>query len=300
MQLVAWGEASQVLWCPHRDTSVPAGDVNVRILNAGGGEVLSGVTATVGTLSTTISSAATAGARTITVADETGARVGDPVVITDAQGRSEVHTIDGATTNTISIRDRLSRDYAIGATVISAAVYYTLDASSTSTYPADAYYQALFENSNWTAERAILFRVVDFAHDESPIRYEDLRRWIPHASALRDSYDDADLDEARDTAWEILRTRIEASRRDPEVWRGEERIRSVGGLLAAGLFALSHGHDTMGERLIGVDPPGDGGLFAAHWENTIRTLGWFDTAQDRGVDRGEVDTLSTYRVRRGL
>ena len=225
--------------------------------------------------------------------------IGDPIVVADAAGRSEVHTVEGLSGTTIYMRDRLSRAYAITtSTVKSALIYYTLDASDATVWPADVGHQAIFDCTTWSAPRIVLFRVVD-APVANPIEFDDVRAWLPHASQIADSHDQAGALDARNMAWEIIRTRLEALGRDPEVWRGERAVRSVGGLLSAALLCLGHGQAELARALAG-DPIGDGGLFASHWGNTAQSLGWFDEDQDRAVDRGEEQQIGTSLLRRGL
>lgn len=298
-QVVTYDRASQRIVCPHRDAAVPSGDVTISIVDSAGTTKLASTAASKGALSTTLGAAATAGARSLTVAAVAGASVGDPIVIADTHGRSEVATIEGLSGTTIYLRDRLTRAYAITSTTVkSALVYYTLDASDATTWPADVGHQAIFDCSSWSAPRIVLFRVVD-APSANPIEFDDVRRWMPHASLVADSYDQAGAADARDMAWEILRTRIEAMGRDPDVWRGERAVRSAGGLLAAALLALAHGQGELARQL-GGDPVGEGGLFAAHWGAASEALGWFDENQDRAVDRGEERTIGSSFLRRGL
>lgn len=301
MLALAYGRSSQRITCPHENAAVPSGDVNITILDDAGSEVLASTAASKGTLSTTLAAAASAGDRTITTADASGAADGEPLVIEDVEGRSELAIIDGAetTTDTIALRDRLSRAYAITtSTVKSAHIYYDLDASNTDDWPVDVYYQALFSCSTWASIRPVVFRIVD-VQTLSPIGFEDVRRWLPHVSTFRDGYDAPSLDEARSSAWSVLRAKLRAAHRDPDVWRDAPDVASVGGLLAAALLLLSHNKPEQAHELAG-EPIGTGGLFAAYWADFVAAPGWFDTDQDRVRDAQESIPVADTYVRRGL
>lgn len=297
--VVSYGYTGQRVTCPHRDEAAPAGAVTVDVLDSDGEALITDGAATKGALSTTLAAAASAGARSITVASSTGVSVGDPIVIADSKGRSEVHTVEGVTTGVIALKDRLARAYAITTTTVkSGLIYYSLNASDTDVYTVGTHFQAVFECSTWTAPRAVIFRVADLA-TANPITFDDVKRWLPHASVMRDSYDSAGLDEARDMAWQIISTRIEAAGRDPLKWRDSDRVKALGGLLAAGLFCVSHGQLEMAMQLVG-DPPGAGGIYAGLWSDTARLLLWFDEDNDRSIDRGEIKSFAPIRLRRGL
>ncbi len=298
---LAYGRSSQRIPCPHLGESVPSGAVSITILDDAGTEILASTTATKGALSSTLASTAASGARIITVADAAGASVGDTIVIADATGRSEVCTIEGVetTTDTIRLRDRLSRAYAVTtSTVKSAMVYYDLNASSTSTWPIDIYYQALFTCSSWSSVRPVVFRLVDL-QTLSPVTYEDVRRWLPHASDLRDSFDAPGLDEARQNAWSMIQTRLRAAGRDPAVLRDAADVSPAGGLLAAALFVLAHDRADLAHELAG-DPVGSGGVFAGYWAELSKVLAWYDEDQDRARDDSETRSLRGRLVGRGL
>lgn len=299
-QIVTYDRAAQRIVCPHRDTAVPSGGVTITILDSAGAEKVASTAASKGALSTTLgAAAAAAGARSITVGSISGAAAGDPIVISDAAGRSEVAIIEGLSGTTIQLRDRLSRSYAITtSTVKSALIYYDLDASDATAWPPDVGFQAIFDCTTWSAPRIVLFRVVD-APPACPIEFDDVRGWCPDASQIVDSNDQSNAADYRAAAWEIIRTRVESMGQDPEVWRGERAVRSVGGLLAAGLLLLAHGRVERSRALVG-DTPGDGGLFASHWSATAASLGWFDEDQDRAVDRGEQRPIGSGLLRRSL
>lgn len=297
---VAFGQASQRVVCPHRDASVPATDVTVEVLDEAGGTIIeAGTAATKGTFSTALSADAAIGDRSITVASTAGLALDEPIVLADAAGRTEVHEVEGFAGTTVHLKDRIGRAYpATTTTVKSALVYYTLDASDTAKWPVDVYYQAIFSCSSWGGPRGVLFRVVDL-EETNPISLRDMKGWVAHLDILRDGSDSVGLNEARDAAWELIRSRLEALERDPAVWRGARQARSVGGMLAAALFLWTHGHREDAKDLAG-DPLGSGGIFAMHWQDTLKAIGWFDENQDRVVDRGERVTVGSTRVGRGL
>lgn len=298
MLTLDYGSDSQRITCPHRDGVVPSQAINVVILDAGGSELLSSTAATKGTLDTTLSSAASAGSKSIAVADATGAVIGAPIILTDAAGRTETAEIEGVDGTTIYLVSRLSRDYASSDDVDTAHIYYDADISDTDDFGKDVYYQAIFSSTGWEESRGVLFRVVDLV-PSNPIRFEDVRRWVQNLDEIRDSHDKPLVDDARDNAWELIKTKLTAMGRDPEVWRSVDEVRLTGGLLAGGLFLLAHGNYEQARHLIG-DPPGMGGLFSWHWQDFGATPQWYDENQDRSLDSGEKRRPVSNRLRRGL
>lgn len=298
---LAYGRSSQRIWCPHQGAAVPAGDVTITILNDQASELLAATTATKGSLSSSLASAASAGAKNITVSDASGVSVGHPIVLTDAQGKTEIATVEGVetTTDTLTLRDRLSRAYAATSTTVkSAAVYYDLDASDTDDWPIDIYYQALFSAATWASVRPVVFRLVDL-QTLCPIAYADVRKWIPYASDLRDGFDASDLDEARDNAWSFITSRLRASGRDPAVLRDADTLSPAGGALAAAFFLFAHDRTDLAHELAG-SPIGTGGIWSVMWEDASKGLVWYDEDQDRARDGAETRPLRGRLVGRGL
>jgi hypothetical protein len=298
---LAYGRSSQRIWCPHQGTAVPSGAVSITILDDDGNEVLASTSATKGSLSTSLASAAAAGAKSITTSNAAGCSPGDPIVLTDAQGRVELAIVEGAetTTDTIALRDRLSRAYAATSTTVeSAAIYYDLNASDTDTWPVGLYYQALFSASSWASVRPVVFRLVDL-QTLSPIAYEDVRKWIPYASDLRDAFDAPGLDEARANAWSFITAKLRASGRDPAVLRDADTLSASGGVLAAAFFLFAHDRADLAHELAG-DPIGSGGMWALMWQDASKCLVWYDEDQDRTRSRSETRPLRGGLVGRGL
>lgn len=293
-----YGGASERITCPHRDADVPSADVNITILDASGTELLASTAATKGSVSTTLSAAASAGAKNITVAANTGMVVGNPIVLTDASGRSEPCEIEGINSTAIALKSRLSRAYASSDAVTDAHIYYDADISDTDDFSKTIYYQALFSSTDWDETRGIIFRVVDIK-STNPITFDDVKAWASHVDIIRDSKDESMLDKPRDNAWNLIKAKLRASGRDPDVWRDSAECANIGGLLACGLFLAEHGHYDLSERYVG-NPPGMGGLFVSYWADFAKAPTWFDTDQDRNVDIDERQTPRTARLGRGL
>ena len=300
MLVLSYEETSQRITCPHRDVAVPAGDVTITITDDAGSSLLSSTAATKGSLSSTIATAVSAGARQITVADASGVSAGDPIVLTDDYGRTETAIADGAetTTDVIQIRAPLERSYAVGDAVASALIYYDADISDTDDFSKGSYYQAIFDCSTWGGARAVLFRVLDL-QSYNPIDLRHITRWAPQVMQLRDADDGEGFANERDASWDIICTRMRSVGRDPDVWRDADDAASVAGLLAAGLVLLNHGMLDQSELLIG-NPPGEGGTFAQLWRDFASSVGWFDEDQDRKVDGFERRKPMPSYLGRGL
>jgi hypothetical protein len=301
MLVLAYGETGQRITCPHRDAAVPSGSVTITILDESGTELLASTAATKGTFSSTLSTAASAGARSIVAAGVTGLTVGEAIVLTDTGGQTEVAQVEAVNSSTkvITLGDRLARAYASSDAIKSALIYYDADLSTVATWVKGIYYQAIFDCSTWTAgPRSVLFRISDLA-STCPITYEHVKRWVPHASVLRDSYDPDGLDDARENAWSIMTALLRGSSRDPDVWRDAADVGLCGGLLAAALFLQAHGKDGFAENLAGK-PVGTGGLWRVYWDELGKAPAWFDDDQDRARETGETTPRKNTRVGRGL
>jgi hypothetical protein len=301
MLAVAYGQSGQRLTCPHRDSAVPTEAVSITILDLTGAEVLAATAATKGTLSAKLDGTTLAGARELEVDNAAGCSPGDTIILTDSYGETEVHTVRGVNTTSdiIQLEDRLHHDHAKDDTAKSATIYYSLNASSTGTWLKGGPYQAIWTCPGWSSPRATLFNVVDLA-TTNPVTLEHVRRWVPNLSTLRDTYDDPDLQSYRDNAWEMIRARLAAAARNPDIWRDADEVAVAGGLLAAGLFLLDHGREDLSRRLIGDEPPGEGGIFARYWGDLEKTPAWFDEDGDRSLDTYERRQPVSTTVGRGL
>jgi len=299
MLAIEYNRAGQRIACPHYDAAVPT-SVAITILDDAGATKLTSTAATISTFTATLSGTASAGAMSIAVSGTTGLSVGDPLVLTDSHGRTELAIAKGvdSSANTVALKDRLARAYAVGDTVVGASVYYELDTTTTATWTKDCYYQALFSATAWDAIRPVMFRIVDMA-SQNPIRYEHVRRWVQNASVLRDGYDDAELADCRHNAWSIIKAILRANERDPAVWRDAPDVAEVGGCLAGAIFLMAHGHIDEAHELAG-DPIGSGGLFSWFWSEYKQSPAWFDEDQDRAIDRYEKRRVKSSRLGRGL
>ena len=300
MDALTYGSSSQRLTCPHRTEAVPSNAVNITLLDEHGTELLASTAATKGAFSTTLSVAASVGDRSVTLTAVTSLTEGEPIVIEDAEGRSELAEVEGIDTSgkVAHLRDPLSRDYAPGSTAVSAHIYYDADISVTTTFLKATHYQAIWECSDWAMPRATMFRIVDITTD-NPITFEDVRKWIPDVGSQRDDDDDPQLTDQRDAAWDLIRGKLKASQRDPDTLREAPELKVVGGLLAAAIFSFQHNRPEVAEQL-GGDPVGSGGLFLFYWGATGKVPLWFDYDQDRSRDLGETKKPRRTKIGRGL
>lgn len=300
MLTLAYGRTSQRITCPHRDEAVPTNAVNITIADSGGSELLASTPATKGSFTSTVAAAASAGARSITVADAAGLSVDEPIVLTDSRAKTELAVVEGfeVTTDTIHLRDPLVRPYAIGNAAKSALITYTANLSNTTTYPIGIYYVALFACADWTASRPVVFRIVQHPLEDLPIQYAHIRDVLSHVGVLRDSYDDPQLDEARRLAWAFIEAELLAHGRDPKTLRDPERIAQAGGYLAAALFCQGRGLYEQADRLAG-NPPGSGVTFRLFIDRVCDIPAWYDRDQDLIRDSGEMKR-GTRSLRRGL
>lgn len=307
MQTVQYDRTSQRLRCPLLSSAVPTAAVYIQILGADGDEVLASTAATKATLSTSLSAAAAAGARSITLSSVTGLAVGDHFLLTDTHGRTEVVLAQGvaSTAKTVALRDRLSRAYASSDTAKAVEVYYDLDTSTETTW-VKGVYSAIWTCSEWSRPKITPFRIVDLGAP-NPITFDHLRRWCSFVDTLRDGHDDASLSLERDSAWRMIKAKMRAAGRDPETLREAEdgsdstteSIADAGGLLAAAMFCSAHGHSEYARTLAG-DIPGEGGMFASYWQDITSSPAWFDEDQDRGIDSLEMREAVSTTMRRGL
>jgi hypothetical protein len=298
---LTYGSTSQRITCPHQGEAVPAGNVTITLLDSSGNELLAATNATKGSLSSTLASAAYAGQRQITLADAAGISAGQPLVITDAYGRTELVTADGGETATdvVVLRDQLVRDYAVGATVKSAWIYYDANVSSSTNFPIGLYYVALFQCSTWRAPRLVTFRVVKYPAGECPITFDHVRAALSSVGFLRDQYDEPDLLDSRLSAWRTIEAELLSGGRDPATLRDPERLAQAGGYLAAGLFLIDRGGDGLAEKLAG-DPLSTGGFFRVYLDRVMRIPHFFDSDQDLVRDSEENKLPRRTRVGRGL
>ena len=298
---LTYGSTSQRITCPHQGEAVPAGNVTITLLDSAGNELLAATNATKGSLSSTLASAAYVGQRQITLADATGVSAGQQLVITDAYGRTELVTADGGETVTdvVVLRDPITRDYAAGAAVKSALIYYDANVSSSTNFPIGLYYVALFQCSTWTAPRVVTFRVVRYPQPECPITFDHVRAALSSVGFLRDQYDQPDLEDVRLGAWRAIEAEMLVSGRDPATLRDPERLAQAGGYLAAGLFLIGRGGDGMAERLAG-DPVGSGGFYRHYIDRVLAIPHYFDSDQDLVRDDGETRAPRRTLARRGL
>ena len=298
MIVVQYGSASARLTCPHYDDAVPSSTVYVQILDGGGTQLLATTAATCGTLSTTLTAAALAGASSVTVATSSSASVGEPIVVAHADGRSEVHTVAGVSTSTIRLDYPLTRAYpSTTTTVKSAHIYYDADLSTTSTYVQDTYYQAEFFCSSWSKRRNVLFRVFD-GSSENPIRVTDLVEWFELIKVVADDYDGGDLERARDWAWKDLCARLRAEKHDPDALRDTEELRHLGGGIAVAHFCFGHNMPDRAELLWGKD--GQGNIIGRKWGELQRVLLWYDTDGDKARETYETQRTGGTPYSRGL
>jgi len=302
-QVLQYNHAGQVIVCPHRGEAVPSSIVNITIQNSGGTETLAQTPATKSSFSTTLSANAAKGAKNIAVTAVTGLSVGDPFVLADSHGRTELCVASGIDTSalTIALQSRLHRAYASGNAAEGALISYTLDTSAdTDTWAKRSDYSAVFECTDWTAVRAVVFRIVD-GSTSNPIEFEHVRRWVQNVDIVSDDHDDPELSDCRNNAWDLIRTIIDGSAdgADTDVWRDASKASVVGGLLAAAIFSLQHGHVDYAHELAG-DPLMSGGLYVTYWEAFRKHQAWYDRNQDRIVDTYEPRRVTSRRVRRGL
>lgn len=301
--ILTYGSTSQRITCPHLGQAVPTEAVNITIADEHGTTKLTSTPATKGTLSSTLAAAVTHGARQITLADAAGISVDQPLVITDAYGRTEVLMAEGGETagDVVILRDPITRDYAIGATVKSAWIYYDANISVTATWGLDLYYVAVFSSASalWTAPRVVTFRIVRYPALECPITYEHVRAALSAVGFLRDQYDPPDLDDVRLSAWRYIEAELYAGGRDPATLRDPERLAQAGGYLAAAMFLLARGALPLAAQLAG-DPIGSGGFYGTYIGRVMKVPAWLDRDQD--LTREEDDTTAPRRgyLRRGL
>jgi hypothetical protein len=299
--ILTYGGTSQRITCPHLGQAVPSGDVTITITDEHGTTKLSSTNATKGSLSSTLASAATHGSRRITLADAAGISAGQPLVITDAWGRTETLFAEGGETATdvVVLRDPITRDYAVGATVKSALIYYDANLSATATWGIDLYYAAVFACSSWSAPRVVTFRIVKYPGLECPITFEHVRAALSAVGFLRDQYDAPDLDDVRLSAWRFIEAELYAGGRDPATLRDPERLAQAGGFLAAALFLHGRGSRELAEHLAG-NPVGTGGFYGTYMGRVMKVPAWIDRDQDLVRDEG--DTMPPRRgyLRRGL
>jgi hypothetical protein len=299
--VLTYDRTDQRIECPHLGQAAPAAlvDVTVTIYDADGESVITD-DAEKGEADTTLTVAAARGARTITVDDASDVDQAQPLVITDAWGRTELVRAEGGevVTDTIALEDPIARDYAIGAAVKSAFIYYDADLSDEATWPIGLY-TAVFSCTSWSAPRAKVFRIVRTPALECPIAYENVRAALSSIGFLRDQYDPPDLDDVRLAAWQYLQADMLSSGRDPVTLREPERLAVAGGYLAAALFLVGRGNPDTVKTLAG-DPPGSGGFFRSFYDKAMAVPAWFDRDQDLARDHLEEQLPRRTSVRRGL
>lgn len=298
--ILTHGTASQRITCPPRGEAVPAGGVTITLSDQNGNELLAATPATKGSLSSTLAVAAAHGTRQLTLANAAGISADQPLALTDAYGRTEMVWAEGGETagDVVVLRDPLTRDYAVGATVKSAWIYYDADLSNTTTYPLGLYYVALFQSATWSAPRVVAFRVVGYPADSCPITYEHVRSALSAVGFLRDQYDPPNLDDVRAGAWAFITADQLAAGRDPATLRDPERLAQAGGYLAAGLFLLNRGGEGLSEQLAGK-PLGTGGFFKVFYDRVLAIPHWFDGDQNLTRDTGETRPRRGHTVSRG-
>lgn len=297
---LAYSRSAQRITCPHRDAVAPTGSITLTIMDDGGTALLSAAAST-GSCSTTIASAASAGARTVYVSSATSLSVGEDIGITTRAGIVEIHHVNGVVTSTgaVDLRDHVRNDLSTSDTVKSAHIYYDADLSDTTTWPVGLYYQARFACSSWDSTRSVVFRVVK-DETKNPITYDDVDRVLAHVSLLQDSYDESSLERPRTLAWDMISARLLASGKDPSVLKDTTRLARAGGMLAAALYLVTrHGGQDLAHELAG-SPVGSGGVYGQHLEAILQIPAWYDTEQDGDRERDDMMFGRRSLVRRGL
>jgi hypothetical protein len=298
MLTLAYDRDSQRITMPHRGLAVPSANVSVAIWDDGYNEKLTWAAASKGTFSTTLSTAATAGAISLSVNSLTGLTVDEPVILTEGS-RTEQVTATKFTGSTVTLKDPIAYDYTTACTAKSALVYYDADFTTETTWTKGNYYQAAFRSTAWTEVVALVFRIVDWQTVDVPITYEDVRQVLRHNSCLRDGSDSPNLDEPRELAWKMMQSRLLADGRDPDVFRDTEAIRVAGSFLASALFVMTKANGLELATMLAGDPVGSGGIYEIQYQQAGNAATWLDRNQDHKRTSDEMMTPRNYRVRRG-
>jgi len=223
-------------------------------------------------------------------ADTSGFSVGDSVVVADEYGQEESNVILGLDADQFIFAKALSRDYAIGSTVSTRSISYTVADDVFSDVKTNVLARFILDGS---VVRDLVFDVVKSPIQQplSPSTLMDMSR-----ETYEQCRDDEDASAKLERSWDLCLEQLASAGLYPRYIVADTQLKELH-LIATKLIMAEDGIEPATE--VGYFPGGVAGYFAQRMNAIVENLKikWLDTDSDLVSDDGESNIRRQIRIK---